>query len=49
MNKTVLLVDDDSLARTSLATVLEDEGEITILQAGNGKEALEIAVSQNHI
>ncbi len=43
--KKVLLVDDDSLARTALAGVLE-QAEVTVLQAADGKIALEIAASE---
>ncbi|HTE22355.1 MAG TPA: response regulator [Candidatus Limnocylindria bacterium] len=44
MTKTVLLVEDDSLVRESLARVLADKG-MTVLQATNGKEGLAKALT----
>lgn len=46
MNSTILLVDDDPLARKALATTLEDAG-LNVLQAGDGEEALVIATKNN--
>lgn len=43
MSKTVLLVDDDKLARKSLASVLADAG-LTVEEAANGKEGCEKAL-----
>ena len=44
MSKTILLVEDDTLVRESLARVLGDKG-LTVLQATNGKEGLEKALA----
>jgi two-component system chemotaxis response regulator CheY len=44
MAKTILIVDDDSLARRSLATMLQQKGYSTV-EAVNGKEGLEKALA----
>ncbi len=43
MSKTVLVVEDDNLARKSLAAELEEKG-LEVKQAANGKLGLEIAL-----
>ncbi len=44
MNKTVLVVEDDNLARKSLVSALEEKG-LTVSQAVNGKEGLAAAIT----
>ena len=45
MGKTILLAEDEKLLRESLAQLLGDEG-YQVLQAGDGQEALDIALAQ---
>ncbi|MGW1195868.1 response regulator [Streptomyces sp. NPDC002536] len=43
-----LIVDDDRLVRLALADILDDDPEITVVaQAGDGREALELAAAQS--
>jgi len=42
MTKKILLADDDAAMQESLASLLEAEG-YTVLKAGNGEEAVELA------
>lgn len=46
MAKTVLVVDDDSLVRRSLVTLLQQNG-FTAIEASNGKEGLEKATTED--
>lgn len=43
-HKSILIIDDDSEIRSSLADILEDEG-FNILQAGNGLEGMQVLES----
>lgn len=45
MSKTILIAEDEQVLRESLAELLTDEG-YAVLQAGNGKEALDIVVER---
>ena len=42
----VLIVDDDPFIRKLVSTTLEDVAGMTIVEAANGKEALEVARAQ---
>lgn len=46
MDKTVLLVEDDSLSRKGIAQALKDAG-LTVIEASNGQEGLKQALA-NH-
>lgn len=46
MAKTVLVVDDDSLVRRSLVTILQQSG-YSALEASNGKEGYEKATTED--
>ena len=43
MASSVLIVDDDPFIRRLIETTLEDVADCTLLQAGDGEEALEVA------
>ena len=44
MNKTILVIDDDKLARKSLTTLLTN-ASLTVLEAEDGKAGLDLALS----
>lgn len=46
MTKTVLVVDDDSLIRRSLVSILQQSG-FTAIEAQNGKQGLEKATTED--
>ncbi len=46
MTRTLLIVDDDPLIRTLIATTLETVADYRLQQAGDGLEAVEQAVRQ---
>lgn len=47
MSRNVLVVDDDPFIRKLIATTLEDVGEVRVVEAGDGEEALEM-VDREH-
>lgn len=44
MTRTILIVDDDPLIRKLIATTLEDVAGFELVEAGDGKEAVDVAV-----
>jgi two-component system chemotaxis response regulator CheY len=46
VTRAVLIVDDDQFIRRLIATTLEDVGDFDLHEAGDGKQALEVAVRQ---
>jgi len=46
VTRAVLIVDDDQFIRRLIATTLEDVGDFDLHEAGDGKQALEVAARQ---